>query len=156
MREVFHHAPKLTAFLLPLSEGRTSKMITEKTSEKDKENFIKKHGLIHENNAWYSHGENSHKHLIFKDAFFEKSDIIGLLFRFNKICAGKEKYFRKNMEKYEPCKYHYKEGFIIVPLWDADFLRHKASGFILDFNYLQIITVYEDFVSLCMELEKYE
>jgi hypothetical protein len=60
------------------------------------------------------------------------------------------------MEKYEPCKYHYKKGFITVPLWDADFLRHKASGFILDFNYLQTITVHEDFVSLCNELEKYE
>jgi hypothetical protein len=131
-------------------------MIMEKTIEKDKEYFNKKHGLIHENNAWYSHGENSHKHLIFKDVFYEKSDIIGLLFRYNKLCAGKEKYFRKNFEKYEPCKYHYKEGFIIAQLWDADFLRHKASGFILDFNYLQTITVYDDFVTLYKELEEFE
>ena len=131
-------------------------MILEKTIETDKEKFIDKHGLIHEKNAWYSHGENSHKHLIFRDAFYGKSDIISLVFRFNKLCAGKEKYFRRNIDKYEPCKYNYREGFIMVPLWDADFLRHKASGFILDFNYLQTITVHEDFVSLCMELEEYE
>jgi len=133
-----------------------AEVITEKNNETDKEKLIKKHGLIHENNAWYSHGENSHKHLIFRDAFYARADIIGLLFRFNKLCAGKEKYFRRNIDKYEPCKYHYREGFIIVPLWDADFLRHKASGFILDFDYLRIVTIHEDFIALCMELEKYE
>ena len=61
---------------------------------------------------------------------------------------GKVKYFRQNIDNYEPLKYHYKDGFIAVPLWDADFLRHKASGFILDFSYLRTITVYDDFVAL--------
>ncbi len=100
--------------------------------------------------------ENSHKHLIFKDVFYERADIIGLLFRINKLCMAKVKYFRENVEKYEPCKYHYKDGFTVVPLWDADFLRHKASGFILDFSFLQTITVYDDFVALYKELESYE
>jgi hypothetical protein len=126
------------------------------TTEADKENFVNKHGLIHENHAWFSHGENSHKHLIFKDEFYDKADIIDLLFRFNKLCIAKVKYFRKNLNKYEPCNYHYKNGFTKVPLWDADYLRHKASGYILDFKYLQTITVYEDFVSLYKELEEYE
>ena len=31
-----------------------------------------------------------------------------------------------------------------------------ASGYILDFRYLQTITVYDDFVALCRELESYE
>jgi len=122
----------------------------------DKEKLINKYALIHENNAWYSHKDNSHKHLIFKDTFYEKSDIIGLLFRINKLCIAKVMYFRKNIFKYEPCKYHYKNGFTVTELWDADFLKHKASGFILDFRYLQSITVYEDFVSLYKELEEYE
>ena len=122
----------------------------------EKDLLILKFGLIHENNAWYSNRENSHKHLIFKDTFYEKSDVLSLLFRINKLCIAKVKYFRQNMDKYEPCKYHYKNGFVIVPLWDADFLRHKASGFILDFSYLQTITVYDDFVALCKELESYE
>jgi hypothetical protein len=133
-----------------------AEIIMEHNTESDKEKFINKHGLIHENNAWYSHGENSHKHLIFRDAFYAKADILSLVFRFNKLCAGKEKYFRRNIDKYVPCKYHYREGFIVVPLWDADFFCHMASGFILDFDYLRIITVHEDFVALCMELEKYE
>jgi hypothetical protein len=122
----------------------------------DKEKIIGKYGLIHENHAWHSHKENSHKHLIFKDAFYEKSDVIGLLFRINKLCIAKLTYFRRNIDKYEPCIYDYKNGFIVVPLWNADFLRHKASGFMLDFRFLQSITVYDDFVALYSELETYE
>ena len=65
----------------------------------DKEKVLNKYGLIYENHAWYSRGENSHKHLIFKDAFYEKTDVLGLLFRINKLCTGKLKYFRKNIDK---------------------------------------------------------
>ena len=122
----------------------------------EKENIIKKYGLFNENGAWYSNKENSHKHLIFKDSFYQRTDSIGLLFRINKLCMAKVKYFRQNIDKYEPLKYHYKNGFISVPLWDSDFLKHKTSGFILDYDYLRGITVYDDFVSLCKELESYE
>ena len=55
-----------------------------------------------------------------------------------------------------PVKYDYKKGFVDVPLWDADFLRHRSSGWILDFRYLQTITVYDDFIALCRELEAFE
>ena len=122
----------------------------------DKFLLAKKHHLKHENNAWYSERENSHKHLIFKDCFFEKTDVLGLLFRINKLCIAKVKYFRANIGKYEPLKYDYKMGFISAPLWDADFLRHLASGYIIDFRYLQTITVYDDFVAFCNELESFE
>ena len=122
----------------------------------DKDLLVEKYGLIHENSAWYSDKENSHKHLIVKDAYLQKTDTLGLLFRINKLCIAKLNYFRKNIENFAPCKYHYKDGFIDAPLWDADFLKHKASGFIFDFNYLQTITDYKDFVALCEELESYE
>ena len=124
--------------------------------EDEKRLLVEKYGLKHENHAWYSEKENSHKHLIFKDAFFERTDIIGLLFRIHKLCIAKVTYFRRNIAQYEPLKYDYKKGFLVVPLWDADFLRHQMSGFILDFRYLQTITNYEDFVNLCAELEAFE
>ena len=118
--------------------------------------LTEKYKLKHENNAWYYERENSHKHLIFKDQFFEKNDVLGLLFRINKLCAAKVKYFRINIDKFEPLKYDYKKGFVSVPLWDADFFKHRASGYILDFRYLQTITVYDDFAALCSELESHE
>lgn len=122
----------------------------------DKYLLVEKYKLKHENNAWYSQRENSHKHLIFKDSLFERTDVIGLLFRINKLCMAKVKYFRNNIDKYEPLRYHYKDGFFAVPLWDADFLKHRASGYIFDFRYLQTITVYDDFLALCSELESFE
>ena len=45
---------------------------------------------------------------------------------------AKVKYFRTNIDHFEPLKYDYKKGFVTVPLWDSDFLRHRASGYILD------------------------
>jgi len=122
----------------------------------EKELVIQKYGLINENGAWYSDKENAHKHLIVKEVYLQKTDTLGLLFRINKLCIAKLNYFRKNIDNFEPCKYHYIDGFVDTPLWDADFLKHKASGFILDFNYLQTITDYKDFVALCEELESYE
>ena len=122
----------------------------------EKHLLIEKHHLIHEDHAWYSVRENAHKHLIFKDAFFERSDLLGLLFRINKLCMGKLKYFRAHLDKFEPVRYDYKHGFVPVPLWDADFFRHRASGYILDFRFLQTITVYDDFAALCAELEQFE
>ena len=130
--------------------------MNKETEMDEKQLLIQKYHLKHENNAWYSEKENTHKHLIFKDTFVERNDVIGLLFRINKLCMAKVKYFRANIDKFEPLKYHYKNGFVAVPLWDADFLRHRASGYILDFRYLQTITVYDDFVALCRELESYE
>ena len=124
--------------------------------KEDKMLLVEKYNLKHENNAWYSEKENSHKHLIFKDAFFERADLIGLLFRINKLCIAKVNYFRRNIEKYEPLKYDYRKGFLTVPLWDAEFLKHKDSGLILDFRYLQSIKIYDDFVILCKELENFE
>lgn len=121
-----------------------------------KQRLLRKFGLKHEENGWYSEKENSHKHLIFKDRFFDRQDIIGLLFRINKLCGAKVKYFRANIDKYEPMKYDYRSGFITVPLWDTDFLKHKYSGYILDFRFLQTVTVYDDFTALCRELESFE
>lgn len=122
----------------------------------DKQKLIEKHHLIHEENAWYSVRDNAHKHLIVKDAYLERTDLLGLLFRINKLCMGKLKYFRAHIDRFEPLKYDYKAGFVAVPLWDADFLRHRASGYILDFRYLQTITKYDDFLALVNELEQFE
>ena len=151
---------RLLVFYLPPERGEHNDAKHEGETavceKDDRQLLIEKYGLKHENSAWYSEKENAHKHLIFKDAFFERTDIIGLLFRINKLCMAKVKYFRANIAKYEPLKYDYREGFVAVPLWDADFLRHRASGLTLDFRYLQTITVYDDFVALCRELESYE
>ena len=122
----------------------------------DKDNIIKKYDLKKENNAWYQEKENSHKTLIFTDKFLNRNDTIGILFRIYKLCFAKVKYFRAYSFKFEPYKYDYKEGFIKTELWDAEFFKHIDSGYMLDLRYLQSITIYENFLKLCEELESFE
>lgn len=124
--------------------------------ERDKAALIAKYGLVCEDGSWYSIKENAHKHLIFKDRFLRRADIVALLCRVNKLCGAKVKYLRQNIDHFIPLCHHYRLGFLEVPLWNADFLQHKASALIIDLRYLQTITEYEDFVTLCRELAAYE
>lgn len=122
----------------------------------DKKCLIRKHGLVLENGRWFSKKENTHPALIFTQHYAETHDLLSLLFRINKLCLGKLKYFRANIDHFEYYKYDYEQGFVPVELWDADFFRHKASGYFIDFRFLLTITDFNDFVSLCQKLEKYE
>ena len=99
----------------------------------EKQLLVEKYGLKHENCAWYSEKENAHKHLIFKDAFFERTDIIGLLFRINKLCMAKVKYFRANIAQYDPLKYDYKKGFVNCAAVGCGL--SKTSQFGVDFRF---------------------
>ncbi len=118
--------------------------------------LIHKLDLVLENGRWLSKKENTHPALIFTEHYVAKHDVLAMLFRANRLCLGKLKYFRANLDKFEPFQYHYEQGFVPVELWDAEFFRHKASGFFIDFRFLQSITVYEDFVKFCKRLETYE
>lgn len=119
----------------------------------EKKQLVAKYGLFLENGAWYSHKENTHKHMIFKDTFYQKTDLIGLLFRINKLCMAKVKYFRANIGRFITLRYDYHEGFVEVPLWDAEFFQHRVSGHILDLRFLQSITVHQRFLDLIEELD---
>lgn len=123
---------------------------------KDKEKIIIKYGLVKEGDGWYQEAENSHKALIFKDSFFNHNDILGIIFRINKLCFAKVKYFRENIHKYQPCKHHFQDGFVETDLWDSEFLIHKASGYQIDYRYLQSIHKYAEFLKFCAGLEEYE
>ena len=122
----------------------------------DKANIITKYGLIDEDGLLYSCKENSYKQLVLKSGFVENSDILGILFRINKISYDKLEYFRDNIDKFEPYKYDYKEKFIKTELWDAEFFKHKASELYIDLRFLQSIDDHEEFIKFCNDLESYE
>lgn len=121
---------------------------------KQKEQIVKKYELFLENGGWYQQKENSHKALIFKDDFYQNNDVLGLIFRINKLCAAKVRYFRNHIEEYDFYKYDYKKGFVKTELWDSEFLRHKKTGYYIDYRYLQTITKKEDFMLFCKQLEE--
>lgn len=123
----------------------------------EKRKFIEKHSLfLTDNMLWVTAKENSFPRKICRHIFMEKSDILGLLFRVNEICFAKVNYFRSHLASFEPCKYNYLNGFIPADLWDAEFLKHKSSQYILDLRYLNSIKEIEKFRELCALLEEYE
>ena len=120
----------------------------------EKVKLIEKYGLITDSKSnWVSKKENAHEQIYFSQAFPIKSDILGLVFRINKLCFAKLKYFRLNIDKFEPYVYKPETGFEKTELWDSDFLKHKTSGLIIDYRFLQRITKIEDFIKFCEYLE---
>lgn len=124
--------------------------------EREKALLIRKLGLVLENGRWFSKKENSHPALVFTEHYVQTHDVLALLFRCNKLCLGKLKYYRAHFDEYRPYKYDYEKGFVATELWDAEFFRHERSGRYIDFRFLQTITVYEDFVAFCKKLEAFE
>lgn len=120
----------------------------------EKVSLIERYRLVSTSDLkWISKKENSHQHIIFTHKYILNSDLLGALLRINYLCFAKLKYFRSNIDKYEPAKYHPLKGFETAELWDSDFLKHKKSGKYLDYNFLQRITDIEVFNKLCDDLE---
>lgn len=123
----------------------------------EKRKLIEKHSLkLSEKMVWVTIRENSFPRKICRHAYMEKSDILGLLFRLNEVCFAKVNYFRSHLASFEPLKYHYIDGFETTELWDADFFRHRVSGLIFDFRYLNSIKDIEKFRELCTYIESLE
>ena len=121
----------------------------------EKRKLIEKYSLqLTERMMWVTTKENSFPRKICRHVYLEKSDIMGLLFRVNEICFAKVNYFRLKQFSFEPYNYHYKNGFMATELWNAEFLKHKASGFIIDLRYLNSIKEIEKFREFCVYLEE--
>ena len=105
---------------------------------------------------WVSVTENAHEHKIFRHQYLKNNDIIRALFRINRLCFAKVNYFSRQSDKFEPQSYDYKKGFSETDWWNADFLKHNASGFQLDLRYLKTITDIKIFHELCDDLESFE
>ena len=132
-------------------------VILKKDLSPEKINLIEKFHLVSTTqNQWISQNENAHKHLIFKHEFVKQKDILDLLFRINELCFAKLNYFKKKLDQYEFYFYDFKKGFILTELWDADFFRHKTSGYYIDLRQLKTIVKIEDFIVLYQYLESFE
>ncbi len=123
----------------------------------EKVNLIERYGLFcDENLKWISKKENCHEQVYFTHSFAVKSDILGLVFRINRLCFAKLKYFRLHLDKFEPYICNPNLGFEKTELWNSDFLKHVKSGFIIDYRFLQRITKIEDFKQFCLHIESFE
>ena len=67
-----------------------------------------------------------------------------------------ENIIEDNIEKYEPFKYNYKEGFVRCELYDMEFMMHKFSKIMIDIRNLNEIKNIQDFKNFCKYLESFE
>lgn len=140
--------------LLPQEERDA---LLKKDLEHDKVNILEKFQLFSTPSLiWVSRNENAFEHKYFKHNFLIKHDVIEIVFRIYELCRAKVTYFKSNIDKYEPYIYHPKTGFSSTALWNTEFLKHKASGYIIDLRFLQRITRIEDFKEFYMHLETFE
>ncbi len=106
--------------------------------------------------TWISVEDNTHIHMIFTQKFLLKCDQLTALFRIKKLCWAKVNYFKRNIEKFITLKHDPFMGFKQCELWDSDFLQHKRSGTIIDYNFLVRIRDIEKFKLFCIKLDEFE
>jgi hypothetical protein len=105
---------------------------------------------------WIAEAENAYPRKIFRHSFIRRNDIVMVLCRVNSLCFAKVNYIRRNIDRFEPCRYDFRAGFVRTEFWDSQFLRHKASGFIFDYRELSEIDDIDEFRNLCEMLDSYD
>lgn len=119
--------------------------------------FIEKYALQSSSDLkWYTKKNNTPARLYFSHHFVKTNGVMEILFRKYQFCFAKLKYFRANMQHYQPAKYHPAQGFINTELWDAEFFMHKNSEKYVDLRFLQQITELDVFLNLTAWLENPE
>jgi len=135
-----------------LQDERDSLLKKELSYEKIK--IIEKYNLLSTPALfWICKKENYHDQKVFKHSFLKEKDIITVLFRLYGLCYAKVKYFKNNINQFEPYKYHFEKGFIKTQIWDTEFFKHKQSGLFIDLRYLQGINRIDDFKDFCTYIE---
>jgi hypothetical protein len=123
----------------------------------DKIKLIDKYNLsCNENLIWqFKHGKYSTVDY-FSHKFAKKHSALAMLFYINRLCYAKIKYFEKNLAKYEPYKYDFKDGFKKCEIYDMGFLLHKPSSNMIDIRNLKEIKNIDEFDIFCAHLESFE
>lgn len=123
----------------------------------DKQKLLKKYSLsLNDDLIWEFSHEKYYNAKYFTHKFVTKQSTLSILFHIYKLCYAKIKYFEDNIEKYEPFKYSYKEGFIRCELYDMEFMMHKFSKIMIDIRNLNEIKNIKDFQVFCKYLESFE
>lgn len=88
----------------------------------EKVRFLEKYALHSSSDLkWYTTKNNTPARLYFSHHFVKTNGIMEILFHKYQFCFAKLKYFRANMQSYQPTKYNPAKGFIHTDMWDAEF-----------------------------------
>jgi len=125
--------------------------------DEDKARLLEKYNLISTPDLyWMSKSENALDQIVFKHSYVKKNDLIAIICRLNKLCFAKVKYLRQKSEFFVPYVYNYRDGFVPTEPWNAEFLKHRPSGFYIDLRNLQFMYDNDEFKAFCGYLDSFE
>lgn len=132
-------------------------IILKKELSIDKINLIDKYSLTCSDNLIWQFNHDKYPTVnYFSHKFAKKHSTLALLFYINRLCYAKIKYFENNINKFEPYKYDFENGFVKCEIYDMGFLLHKPSNNIIDIRNLKEIKSIDEFRSFCSYLESFE
>ncbi|MGG7162249.1 hypothetical protein [Clostridium ihumii] len=124
---------------------------------KEKCKVLDKYNLVSNNKLYWQRVQEKYPtQEYFSHKFAKKSSVLGMIFHIYKLCFAKTKYFEKNWEKFEPCIYSLKDGFIKTEMYNMEFIRHKTTGIVIDLRELSKIHWLQDFKDICNYIESEE
>lgn len=144
--------------LLRISSTKFRDMKLKEELDSEKVRIIERYGLTsNEKLYWQKKQHDYPTHEYFSHKFVKKSSALGIVFKLNRLCYGKVKYFEKNWAKYIGCYYDWRKNeFVECDLSNMEFIKHKNLGYIFDLRNLVKINKIEDFRELCRYLEDKE
>ncbi|GAA0787747.1 hypothetical protein [Hathewaya limosa] len=142
--------------LINLEPSVREQVMREELGE-EKCKILDKYGL-HPNERiyWEKVQEKYPTQEYFSHKFAVKSSVLGMIFHIYRLCFAKTKYFENNWDKFIPCVYTLREGFIETELYNMEFIKHKKTGLIIDLRELSKIHWIQDFKDLCLYIENKE
>lgn len=142
--------------LINLEPSVREQVMREELGE-EKCKILDKYGL-HPNERiyWEKVQEKYPTQEYFSHKFAVKSSVLGMIFQIYRLCFAKTKYFENNWDKFIPCVYTLREGFIETELYNMEFIKHKKTGLIIDLRELSKIHWIQDFKDLCLYIENKE
>ncbi|AWZ47718.1 hypothetical protein C3495_02135 [Clostridiaceae bacterium 14S0207] len=142
--------------LINLEPSVREQVMREELGE-EKCKILDKYGLQpNERIYWEKVQEKYPTQEYFSHKFAVKSSVLGMIFQIYRLCFAKTKYFENNWDKFIPCVYTLREGFIETELYNMEFIKHKKTGLIIDLRELSKIHRIQDFKDLCLYIENKE
>lgn len=140
--------------LLALEPTLREKFMREELG-KDKCKVLDKYSLYsNERLYWERIQEKYPNQEYFSHKMAVKSSTLGLVFHIYKLCFAKTKYFEQNWNKFSPCVYRMREGFVETELFDMEYIKHKNTGIVVDLRELARIHWVHEFKELCEYIEE--
>ncbi|SHE74000.1 hypothetical protein [Clostridium fallax] len=142
--------------LLSMSKDDREKIMREELGE-EKCKILDKYNLYSNDRLYWERIQEKYPtQEYFSHKFALKSSPLGMIFHIYRLCFAKTKYFENHWDKFIPCYYDFKRGFVETDISNMEYIKQKSTGIVIDLRELAKIHWVKDFHDLCDYLEREE